>query len=193
MNSVLDYFNRKDKPSILLLNPSFEPLASLGAAYNVSSTLRFSGISELSFTYPMSIDNGKTSTPGYDSIQNKMIVELEGVGKYIISESPESSDGSTPVKNVIAQSFESELLYKRIVGLSGTSIPFIDTPLSPASIMGKVAKLAPSWDIGEVDEELYDMYRSFDVGNNTIYNFLTSDVAKAFGCVFTFNTFMKNN
>ena len=52
-------------------------------------------------------------------------------------------------------------------------------------------KEGKGWSVGNIDEELFGLYRTFDIGNNTVYNFLTSDVAKAFNCVFTFNTFSK--
>ena len=190
MNPLLDHFNRKDKPSLILLNPSLVPVGSLGQAYNVITDLRFSAISSLSFSYPMSIDNGVTKTEAYDNIKVKMVIELEGVGRYIISECPETSDGSIPIKNVVAQSMESEMLYKRITALSGT-FPFYDSLNPQGSIIGKVLKLLPEWSVGTIDEELVEMHRTFDVGNNTIYNFLTSDVANAFGCLFTFNSFSK--
>lgn len=190
MNPLLDYFNRKDKPSLILLNPSLVPVGSLGQAYNVITDLRFSAISSLSFSYPMSIDNGVTKTEAYDNIKVKMVIELEGVGRYIISECPETSDGSIPIKNVVAQSMESEMLYKRITALSGT-FPFYDSLNPQGSIIGKVLKLLPEWSVGTIDEELVEMHRTFDVGDNTIYNFLTSDVANAFGCLFTFNSFGK--
>lgn len=186
MNSVLDYFNKREVPTLLLCTPSLTPVASLNSAFNVVSTLRFNDMSELSFKFPKSIDNGKTSIAAYDKIQPKMVVKLEDVGYYIISECPEISGGESPVKEVTAQSLESEMLYKRITVLSGT-FKFYDAIYTADTIIGKVLKLLPNWSVGYIDPELAELYRTFDVGDNTIYNFLMSNVEEAFSCVFSFD------
>lgn len=190
MNAILDYFGRKSKPTLVLCNPNMKPVSSLGNNYNLSNSLRFNAISELSFDYPQSIDNGKTIDENYNKIQVKMVIELEGVGKFIISECPENSSGEVPVKHVVAQSLESELLYKRITALEGT-FKFYDNVYPADTILGRVLKIAPGWTIGTIDNELSSLYRTFDVGNNTVYNFLTNDVANAFGCVFIFDKFSR--
>ena len=190
MNQILDYFNRKEKPELILCNPSFVPVVSLGASYNVINTLRFNAIGDLEFDFPKSTDNGASEVVGYSKIQVKMVVKVEGVGYYIISECPEDSGGETPVKHVIAGSIESELLRKRVTALSGT-FKFYDPSLLAGTLMGRILKLAPGWGMGYVDPELAKMYRTFDVGDNTVYNFLITDVEQAYSCVFTFDALSK--
>ena len=49
MNSVFDYFNKKEIPLLILCNPYLEPVESLGAAYNIKTKERFGAISEIEF------------------------------------------------------------------------------------------------------------------------------------------------
>ena len=183
MNSVLDYYNRKEIPTLILATPAQTPITTLGQAYNVKSTLRFIEQNELTFDFPKSINNGKTELEVYSKIQTKMTVILEGVGIYVISECPEDSTGNVPIKHVVAKSLEYEMLFKRVNAFSYTSIKFYDYVAPADTVMGKIMKLIPGWSIDYLDPDLVDLYRTFDVGTNTVYNLLTSDVAKAFGCI----------
>ena len=190
MNSILDYYKRSEIPTLILCTPSLSPVFSLGAAYNVTSTQRFMDQSALEFDFPKSIDNGKSELPAYSKIQTKMVVKLEGVGNYIISECPESSTGNVPVKHVSAKSLEYELIFKRITALAGT-FKFYDSVLPANTIMARILELSPGWSLGYIDEDLVPLWRTFDVGTNSVYNFITSDVAKAFSCVFKFDSVNK--
>ena len=191
MNSVLDYYNRKEIPTLILATPAQTPITTLGQAYNVKSTLRFIEQNELTFDFPKSINNGKTELEVYSKIQTKMTVILEGVGIYVISECPEDSTGNVPIKHVVAKSLEYEMLFKRVNAFSYTSIKFYDYVAPADTVMGKIMKLIPGWSIDYLDPDLVDLYRTFDVGTNTVYNLLTSDVAKAYGCIFRFDSLRK--
>lgn len=190
MNNVLDYFGRKETPTLTLCRPNFTPVGSLASAYNPVTTMRFSSISELKFDFPKSTDNYQNSFDEYPKLQPKMVVKVENIGNFIIESCPEDSTGSVPVKHVTAQSIESELLYKRITSLQGT-FKFSDRQQLSNTIMGRVLKLIPGWALGYVDPELEALYRTFDVGDTTIYSFLTNDVATAFNAVFIFDKFSK--
>jgi len=184
-----DKFGKQEPPILTLYNYS-EPIYSLGAAYNVKTTLRFGAISELEFDYPQKISPTDSELPAYKELQAKKIIKAENVGFFIISERPEQNTGSIPSKHVICQSLESELSYKRIVASAGT-YKFYDYSNPRNTILGKALRLAPNWTIGHIDEELLSIYRTFDVTNNTLYNFLTQDVSNAYGCIFTFDTFSR--
>ena len=83
MEPILDYYGRRDKPSILLCNPSLAPVSSLFAAYNVKNIQRFGALSQLDFDFPQSIDNGKTTLDAYNKLQSKMILQATVTGKQI--------------------------------------------------------------------------------------------------------------
>ena len=99
----------------------------------------------------------------------------------------EDLDGAVPVKNVSCQSLEVELISKRVVAYGGTK-PLWNILDSEGTILQDMINLAPNWSVGHVDTELLLPYRTFNVSDTNIYNFLTVDVSNAFECVFIFDT-----
>jgi hypothetical protein len=197
MNSVFDYFLKKEIPTLILCTPNLVPVASLKGAYEIENTLRFNAISELTFKYPQSPDRGETIFPAYELLKNKMIVLVQGVGYYIITECPEESEGMTPIKEANCESMESALLHKRLTGLDVTSIMLYNASDQNDSLMDIILKYAPDWSLTYVDPDLLidadgnEIRRAFQIDNSTLYNFLIDKVELAFSCVFTFDTFTK--
>lgn len=183
MNQLFNYFNQAEVPSLTLCAPNKDKLYALPLAYTIKNTLRYNTLSEVSFIYPQSADGETTIDPAYARIQGKMLVLITGVGYYIITNCPENNTGSVPVKNVTALSLEAELLAPRLTGFSGT--------YQFAALLQTVLDLKPTWTIGAVDSSLVPLYRTFNVNNSTAYNFLVTDMEKAYGCVFEFDTFNK--
>ena len=185
MFQEFDKFGMAEKPSLILSNPTGEDLFSLGAAYDVDVTKAFNSLSGLEFTFPKSVD-GTTELDAWDFIKSKRIIRV-GSDNYIITEVEEEYDGTTPIKKVSCQSLEVELEFKKVFVFTGSYFFYdpIDTDLS---LMHKIIELAPNWSIGSVDVELWTKYRSFEVSDTTLYNFIMTDVEKAFGCVFVFDT-----
>lgn len=182
--ATLSQIYKKEQPPLILCNPTGEPISSLSEAYNVELSLRYSSISEISFDYLFKGEvYGKDII--YDNLVNKMVINLEGISSFIIEESTKSFVGDGEVKHVIARSIESEMLYKRITAVNGT-FKFYDPIYPDDTIIGRVLKIMPEWAIGEIDPELIDIYRTFDIGDATLYNFLTDTAAKAYSCLFTF-------
>lgn len=69
--------------------------------------------------------------------------------------------------------------------------------LKDLSLLDLILKTSPGWTVGYVDTELYEEYNSsladsvgrFEINSQSIYAFLTQDVAKYFSCIFTFDTY----
>lgn len=190
MNSAFDYFLKKEIPSVILCTPNKVPVASLGAGYNIKNTLRFNAMSSLELDFPKSIDKGATTLEAYDLIKNKMLILIDGVGYYIITECPENFTGATPIKHITCSSLESELLSRRLVKFSGT-FNFYNSSEPKGTLLQIVIDLFPGWSIGTIDSSLENMYRTFESSNSTIYKFLTTDVSTAYSCTFTFDSFNK--
>lgn len=190
MEQSFDYFGQPEIPYIILTNPNKEELFSLGLCYNTSIKLRFNGISEFSFSFPQSINGGQTNLEAYDYLQNKRLVLVEGYGYFQIQNPEEDLSGSVPVKNVSCQSLETELVDKRFVGYGGTK-PLWNILNPTDTILGDMLELAPNWSVGYVDPSLLTIYRTFNVSDTNIYNFLMNDVSKAFECIFSFDTFSR--
>lgn len=187
MNVSFDQFGQPEIPYILLCNPNKDELFSLGLAYNTKLTKRFNAISEFSFSFPKSIDGGQTTIEAYEYIQSKRLVLVEGYGYFQIVDPGEDLDGSVPIKNATCQSLETELVSKRITSYGGTK-PLWNILASDGTVLQDMIDRAPNWSVGHVDIELLTLYRTFNVSDTNIYNFLVNDVSKAYECVFFFDT-----
>ena len=57
------------------------------------------------------------------------------------------------------------------------------------SLLHRVLKdFAPDWQVGVVDETLWNIQRTFTVTGQSVYDFLTNTVAKEFDCLFKFDS-----
>ena len=181
MNQTYNYFEQQELPSFVLCYPDKTEIRSLPLAHDIQNTLKYNALSELSFNYPESKDAGLEIDPAYSELQGKMLVLVVGVGYYIIQSSDEDLSGSVPIKNISCLSLEAELLSRRITGFNGT-YQFV-------ALVESVLSIIPTWSIGTVDTSIAELYRTFKPNNSTAYNFLVTEVEKAYGCVFEFNTF----
>lgn len=188
MIQQFDYFGQPEIPYIILTNPDKTEMYSLGLAYDTKITKRFNAISEFSFTFPKSIDGNQTNLMVYDYIQSKRLVLVENYGYFQIFNPDEDLDGATPLKKVKCQSLEIELVAKRLTSYGGTKTLWSPLGLD-GTILGDMIEIAPNWSVNHVDSEFAGVYRTFNVSDTNVYNFLTNDVSKAFEAVFIFDTF----
>jgi hypothetical protein len=187
MNQLFNIFDTAEIPALLLCTPNKDELYSLPLAYEIKNTLRYNAISELEFSYPKSKDGETTTDIAYDYIKGKMLVLVEGVGYYIINECPEELGGGVPVKHVVCSSLEAEMLSRRLTGFNTVTLEdgyFL-------TVLQTVLDMIPTWTVGTIDSSLLLLNRRFSVSNSTIYNFLVTEMEKAYGCVFEFDPFDK--
>ena len=193
MDSYFDKFDQAELPTLTLCNPNKEEICSLGGAYlggayNIKATMRFNALSELSFSFPSSIDAGVTPIPQYDYIKNKRLVKVENYGYFIIDTCEEDEDGKVPIKLVTAKSLEEELVFKN-TGAYGGTVKLWDDVSPSGTLLYEMLLFAPNWSVGSVDASLQTLYRTFNqTSSTTIYNFLMTTVETAFNCIFTFDT-----
>lgn len=181
MEIKFDFFNQMEKPSITLVNPERTQLFSLNACYDTQVKLRWNGQSEFLFSYPQHVDG--IDLPAYDYLEGKREVLIERLGYFQIIDVVEDLDGIVGIKKVTCYSQDSELVYKKILHFTGT--------YSFNEIMSTVIGLAPEWSIGTIHNDLVNVYRTFDISDSNVYQFLTKDVVSAFNCFFVFGYFDK--
>lgn len=182
-----DSFGRYEVPVLTLCNPNRLELGQLADVLDFDVVLRFNSVSEISFKYPYKITDTLKS-PMYEKIVAKRVIYASELGYFIIQSNEEYNDGANHYKQVTAVSCEIELSSRKLNLFSGT-FKFYD-PLKPnETLLGQVISSIPHWEIGTIDAQLWNKYRTFDVDDNTIYNFLMTDVEEAYECIFTFNTF----
>lgn len=182
-----DIFDNFEKPSITLCNPNKKEIASMGAvAFDIQMTLRYNSMSEISMTIPIQTKKG-SKVGFYNEVKSKRLISVDNFGYFLITTVNKVGNGIREVKEITAYSLEAELNYKKINLFSGT-YKFYD-PISPNNtLLGQIIKYIPSWSIGYIDSDLWNKYRTFDISDQTIYNFLMNDVENAFECIFTYST-----
>lgn len=186
MEISFDYFNQYQIPNLTLCNPNSEELLSLGTAYRRVLTLRYNALSEFSFVMANKIDTD-VYVEGYDLIQAKRLVLIENIGYFRIDKVTEDIDGIKKIKNVTCFALEVEMVQKKLTAFGGT-FKLYDITSPSTTLLGRIIQLIPNWTIGTIDSTLLDKFRSFDVSDTTIYNFLMTDVETAYGCIFVFDT-----
>jgi hypothetical protein len=191
MNFLFDIYNRVELPQIILAKGDKSYKGNLGTAYDISISLRFTDLSELSFSYPKSIDGGLTTTQYYNDIKSKKLIYLDTLNMWFkIQEVNIKSDGIEEIKEVTCQSLECELQQKNVVKLSGT-FKFYDAVSPSTSLLGILIDLIPSWGLGDIDSSLWNIYRTYDISESDLYSFLMNDVSTSFECVFQFDTVLR--
>ena len=178
-------------PTMVLQTLHERVIGVIGTYFNLTADLKFRDVSEIRFSVP-AYDNG-VATPFYDDIDSMRMVDIYPYGKYILKEPNTSGDGVEEVKTVTAMSMEWLLSSRRVVLEPGTYRLYSAADLNaekPTTIMGIIHKLAPEWSL-DVDESLWDLYRTFDETDEAVLDWLTNEASVSFGCIFCFDTYNK--
>lgn len=185
---VVDFskIDLQEQPVLILKNTAGVPIGVLGSAMNVTTDIKYNESSVLEFSLPARTDD--EDTPHYDSVVGMRVIELKDVGQFILMNPKESGDGIKQLKTCRAYSLEFEFTFKKITIENGTYNLW--NPVAPdGTIIGMILELMPSWSVGEVDSSLIGKYRTFEVNNENIYNFIKSTVQQSYNCIFDFDTF----
>lgn len=191
-----DYWNNLEIPSFVLCTVDKNIIGNLSVSerhfkYN-------NEIPEISFKIYKMIDG--IENPYYDRVLELQYIYFEDIGYFQITKKPNIIiDSDVEYKEVTAQSSEIEFSQKYIntFTINMGTVESIDKVClyqpndSEHSLLDLVLEKIPSWSIGYVDPKIATLQRSFEIDNQDIYSFLTSDVATAFECLFIFNT-LKN-
>ena len=187
---IIDFttIDLQERPMLVLRNAGGTPLAVLMNATNVEPRLLYNEISELSFDLPAYADG--VATPMYDEVIGKRLIDLLGIGQFILLNPKESGDGVTLKKSCTAYSLEYEFAHKKITIPNGT-YKFYDAENTHDTLLGMLLEDMPSWKIGTVPTSIANKYRTFEVSGENRYNFMKSTVQKSYGCIFNFDTYTR--
>ena len=189
-----DYWSNPIPPSLILTKPNGDRIKTIPCTVKKSS-FQFNATQKISFETYLYINNELNSV--YDRIVEGQYIEIEDVGRYIITNVDTLSEGfKFERKAVDAISAEIELgqkyleLFKINVGtvesIDGVCLYDLQNP--DKSLLNLVLEKCPNWSIGHIDEALKTVQRCFEIDRQDIYSFLTTNVSKAFQCVFLFDT-----
>lgn len=174
-----------ENPTLILRNASGSPLGVIAYATKVAPRLMYNEVSVLTFDVPAFV-NGK-KTPLYDELVGMRIVDLHGVGQFILVNPVETKEMPCK-KSCTAYSLEYEFSYKKISITTGT-FRFYNPDNPTDTIMQMIMENMPSWTVGSVAPKIAARYRTFEVNNENLYNFIKNTVQKSYNCIFDFDTY----
>lgn len=182
MKFEFNSFNRIEPPKIALCRVDTQMLGFLNPT-NIVIKPTFCSVTELTFTV-------YEGTNFYNSVRKYMVLEVDGFGRFEISDSSETNDGDTRYKEVTAQSYE--------VSLNAVTLTFKDDqvyslwdPINPEKTLLGIISSQTGWTVVHVDAELLIKMRTLSIDNEQVYGLLMGDIADAFKCYFVFDTMAK--
>lgn len=181
--SVVDF---NEKPTLILKNTTGTPIGVLGAATKVTADIKYNESSVLEFNLPAKTDG--VDTPYYNSVIGMRVVDLQNIGQFILMNPKETGDGIKKIKSCRAYSLEYEFTFKKITLENGT-YNFWNPTTPDSTLLGMILELMPSWSVGSVDSSLIGKYRTFEVNEENLYNFIKSTAQQSYNCIFDFDTY----
>lgn len=189
-----DDFNIGEIPDFILCNPNKEQLFSLGAISERKYLPRVNAISELSFRADKYVN--EIEMEYYEYIEQRRLVYVADIGYFIIDEIKETDNGIEKYKEITCKSLEAELLSKKIVMYTSGNESF-PVPVTINQLMIDVLeKYIPNWSY-DIEQSasapiFSNKYRSHDISDTNIYDFLINNVESAYGCIIDFDTNTNN-
>lgn len=184
---VVDFskLDLQEQPVLILKNTAGVPIGTLGSAMNITADIKYNEASVLEFEIPAQVDGA--NTPHYDSVIGMRIIELQDVGQFILINPKEVGDGVKKIKYCKAYSIEYEFTFKKL-SLASSTYNFWNPVTPDSTLMQIILELMPSWSLGSIDSELVGKYRTFEVSDENLYNFIKGTIQESYNCIFDFDT-----
>ena len=176
----------REKPILILKNATDTPIGVLGAASAVAADIKYNEVSTLEFNFPAYVDGEKSDK--YDSVVGMKIVDLQNIGQFVLMNPKEIGDGIKQYKACKGYSLEYEFTFKKITLQNGT-YEFWNPSAPDSSVLGMILSLMPSWSIGSISNSLVGKYRTFEVSDTNLYDFIKNTLQKSYNCIFDFDTY----
>ncbi len=186
MKVNLSKINLKEPPVLFLKNQSEKIISPMIGVMNFSAELNYNEVSQITFDVPFAHD-GK-ETPYYKALTGFKIVEWQNVGRFQLVNPSISGDGLEEIKSCTAYSLEYEFVGKKI-SLEKDTYNFYNLVAPKETVLGIIMERMPSWAIGAVDSSLWGKYRTFEINNQNLLEFMKNDLQETYNCIFEFDTF----
>lgn len=175
----------QEQPVLILKNTAGVPIGTLGSAMNITADIKYNEASVLEFEVPAQVDG--IDTPYYDAVIGMRIIELQDIGQFILINPKEVGDGVKKIKYCKAYSLEYEFTFKKL-SLASSTYNFWNPVTPDSTLMQIILELMPSWSLGYIDSELVGKYRTFEVSDENLYNFIKGTIQESYNCIFDFDT-----
>lgn len=185
---VVDFskLDLREPPTLILKNMTGTPIGVLGYAMHISADIKYDETSVIEFELPAWVD-GKP-TPHYDAVIGMRVVDLQDVGQFILVNPKETGDGIKKIKACKGYSLEYEFTFKKL-SLSSATYNFWNPVTPDSTLLGIILEMMPSWHVGSIDSALVGKYRTFEVSDENLYNFIKGTAQNSYNCIFDFDTY----
>ena len=185
---VVDFskLDLREPPTLILKNTTGTPIGVLGYAMHISADIKYDETSVIEFELPAWVD-GKP-TPHYDAVIGMRVVDLQDVGQFILVNPKETGDGVKKIKACKGYSLEYEFTFKKL-SLSSATYNFWNPVTPDSTLLGIILEMMPSWHVGSIDSALVGKYRTFEVSDENLYNFIKGTAQNSYNCIFDFDTY----
>lgn len=184
---IIDFsqINGRECPTLVLRSMDGRAIQTLGYAFNITLEPNYNELSVLSFSVPARVDGVRV--PGYEKLIGMQIIDMVGVGQFIVNNPDVTETSSKGVKNVKAYSLEYEFTFKKLT-LAKSTYNFWNPVQPQNTILGIILEKMPSWGVGRVDETMFGKYRTYEVANQNLYDLMKGTLQESYGCIFEFDT-----
>lgn len=195
MNFSFDAYDKINTPRLFLSYPNKKLICCLNAK-KVNTPLKISGFSSVTFRLYKYKDMEENK--GYDDTSVGKYIFVDKIGWFRITDMKETNDSLNPYREITCYDLSIELTQTLLTsfGSMGTEddeqggldrYALYDASDQAHSIVHIFKNANPGWTFKYIDPEISTNHRSFNNDSVTSYEFLTTDVSEAFGCVFIFD------
>lgn len=172
----LSKINMKEQPLFLLKNKNNQIIAPLSSAHNIQGELLYNDVSTISFVIPKHY-NGQ-DVEGYNELIGMRIIEWKDIGQFILMNPKIIGNGKYETKECTIHSLEYEFTAKKI-SLENATYNFWNPVTPKSTILGIILSYMPSWSVGSVDSSLIGKYRTCEIDNENLYDFMKGTLQEA--------------
>ncbi|MCG8482589.1 MAG: phage tail protein, partial [Clostridia bacterium] len=199
---------------LTLLKPTYKEMSVLQEAYNIKYKGSLRDMNELSFSLPYYIN--EEINPNFSKVKNGYLIYVElyseendtvFLKEYFLIDRIENHANDKEVKNVSCLGLEQQLSKKLLKNYTGVKklyrtpveiAAYTSSELYPtkqdfinSGILNVITNLCPSWSVGEVDDDINELYRDVMVDSDSVLSFLRNTVQTSFSCLFYFDSIKK--
>ena len=130
----------------------------------------------------------------YNAVQNRRLLFVKDIGYFAISNVVSGREDDFAFKDVSAKSIDIELEQRMVPYIPDGTYRFTsDQETGTTGLLETLVATLPLWTIGEVDEDVAELYRTFEdvsVEENCL-SFMLNEVQDAYDCIFIFDIFSR--
>lgn len=167
------------KLDIWLAKPNKQIIAKLSEAYNISQTLNFGGIHEVTFTLPFTVEkeHKQVRNAHVDMVRGHFLLKVDKEW-YVLNQPSKSASDGKEVLEITAYLLPYMLRNKMIRAYEGVK--------KPSEVLGDVLE-GTNWKVGYIDSTFELKYRSFEIPEATTLD-CVNQIAETFGGVVVYDT-----